>query len=394
MRTFEFSEGSSNKFWNIELSGRSFSVCFGRIGTAGQQQTKSFSDEAAAKIAFNKLIAEKVRKGYQETTPSAGSILDLAAQLPDEGDMLAAVAARPGDDTSKLVYADWLEEHGDSRSGFLRRFVAAAQQGKKLPSWSGLPTGWLEIIGYPLVSHLRSRGLADHRAVIMARARPAVAINTIPCAEGDLVPGATKFGGLPSLPKNTSWPRCERGPLEFLAQLDLAEMQRTVAGRALPATGLLSFFMYHNYPQDEFGGIEGRGVPGGLKLLHTPPGVDLQPLSPPADLTEDLGRPHQSCRLSLVDALDLPDSAPDWPEEESGLRPPLVSEASHQLFGYSHITVLAEDPTPGPEWQLLIRFDSDDKLRWGWGDGHRLFWYIRSAELRAFRLDETVAIDG
>src|SRR5262249_8824464 len=152
---------------------------------------------------YNKLIAEKVRKGYLETTPSDGSILDLAAQLPDEGEMLAALAARPGDDTNKLVYADWLEEQGDSRSEFLRRFVVAAQQGKKLPSATGLPTGWLEIIGYPLVAHLRSLGLDEHRAVLLARAKPAVAINTIPCAEAELLTGVTKYGGLPSLPKNT-----------------------------------------------------------------------------------------------------------------------------------------------------------------------------------------------
>jgi predicted DNA-binding WGR domain protein len=41
-------------------------VRFGRIGTAGQSQTKSFADEARAKREAGNLIAEKVKKGYVE----------------------------------------------------------------------------------------------------------------------------------------------------------------------------------------------------------------------------------------------------------------------------------------------------------------------------------------
>jgi predicted DNA-binding WGR domain protein len=66
MRHFEFIGGSSRKFWEIALSENSFTVRFGRIGTPGQSQTKSFADEAAAKREADKLIAEKVKKGYVE----------------------------------------------------------------------------------------------------------------------------------------------------------------------------------------------------------------------------------------------------------------------------------------------------------------------------------------
>jgi predicted DNA-binding WGR domain protein len=41
-------------------------VRFGRIGTAGQAQTKSFGDINVAHREAEKLIAAKVRKGYQE----------------------------------------------------------------------------------------------------------------------------------------------------------------------------------------------------------------------------------------------------------------------------------------------------------------------------------------
>jgi predicted DNA-binding WGR domain protein len=41
-------------------------VRFGRIGTAGQSQTKSFADEASAEREAEKLIGEKLKKGYKE----------------------------------------------------------------------------------------------------------------------------------------------------------------------------------------------------------------------------------------------------------------------------------------------------------------------------------------
>jgi uncharacterized protein (TIGR02996 family) len=73
MRTFEFRQGKSKKFWNIELRGRRYTVTFGGIGTAGQTQTREFADEAKAQAAHDKLIAEKVKKGYRETTPVAAA---------------------------------------------------------------------------------------------------------------------------------------------------------------------------------------------------------------------------------------------------------------------------------------------------------------------------------
>jgi predicted DNA-binding WGR domain protein len=65
-RRFEFVGGSSKKFWEISLSGNSFTVRFGRMRTAGQSQTKTFADEARAKREVDALIGEKLKKGYVE----------------------------------------------------------------------------------------------------------------------------------------------------------------------------------------------------------------------------------------------------------------------------------------------------------------------------------------
>ena len=65
-RHFEFIEGSSAKFWKVSVSGKDVTVRFGRIGTDGQNQTKSFCDTAAAQKHADKLANQKLGKGYQE----------------------------------------------------------------------------------------------------------------------------------------------------------------------------------------------------------------------------------------------------------------------------------------------------------------------------------------
>jgi predicted DNA-binding WGR domain protein len=94
MRRFEFRDGKSAKFWTIALAGRSFTVTYGKIGSAGQTQTKDFKDEAKAKKEHDKLVAEKLAKGYVETTAGAP----------------APVAGRqvgPGNPDTELVLEIW-----------------------------------------------------------------------------------------------------------------------------------------------------------------------------------------------------------------------------------------------------------------------------------------------
>jgi predicted DNA-binding WGR domain protein len=65
-RRFEFEEGNSSKFWEIQLDGESLTTCWGKIGTAGQSKTLDFDSEEEAKKQYDKLVAEKTKKGYEE----------------------------------------------------------------------------------------------------------------------------------------------------------------------------------------------------------------------------------------------------------------------------------------------------------------------------------------
>ncbi|MBO0755784.1 MAG: DUF4132 domain-containing protein [Bradyrhizobiaceae bacterium] len=89
-REFQFIDGSSKKFWAIELGGMSLTVHFGRIGTVGQTKEKTFSSEDAAKRECERLIAEKTKSGYVETDTSGPA----AAPLPEKR---AATQAAPAD---------------------------------------------------------------------------------------------------------------------------------------------------------------------------------------------------------------------------------------------------------------------------------------------------------
>src|SRR5262245_38703427 len=64
MARYEFSEGTSNKFWEISVSGKTFTTTYGKIGASGQTTLKTFGSEAEAKKEADKLVAEKVKKGY------------------------------------------------------------------------------------------------------------------------------------------------------------------------------------------------------------------------------------------------------------------------------------------------------------------------------------------
>ena len=65
-RRFEFIAGSSAKFYEITVAGCDVTVRYGRIGAAGQTQTKSFADAAAAQRHADKLVVQKTAKGYVE----------------------------------------------------------------------------------------------------------------------------------------------------------------------------------------------------------------------------------------------------------------------------------------------------------------------------------------
>ena len=62
----EYTDAKSNKFWEIELKGKSINICYGRIGIENPaKQSKSFSSVDLAKKYYEKKLKEKINKVYQ-----------------------------------------------------------------------------------------------------------------------------------------------------------------------------------------------------------------------------------------------------------------------------------------------------------------------------------------
>lgn len=110
MRTFEYTDAKSNKFWSIDLQGKQFTVTFGKIGTNGQTQTKAFDTAAKAEAAHDKLIQEKLNKGYVEKTAAK-----TVKPAPLQASLEEALVANPDDRATHSAYADYLTEQGDPR---------------------------------------------------------------------------------------------------------------------------------------------------------------------------------------------------------------------------------------------------------------------------------------
>lgn len=62
----EFEDEKSSKYWEISSAEKSFTVRYGKIGTNGQTQTKEFSTVEEAEKAAEKILKEKLNKGYIE----------------------------------------------------------------------------------------------------------------------------------------------------------------------------------------------------------------------------------------------------------------------------------------------------------------------------------------
>jgi predicted DNA-binding WGR domain protein len=81
-RTFELLDGGSAKFWEITRDDTAVTVRYGRIGTAGQTRTRSFDTAAAATAHADKLVAEKLAKGYAESSgPTAAPAATASASV-------------------------------------------------------------------------------------------------------------------------------------------------------------------------------------------------------------------------------------------------------------------------------------------------------------------------
>ena len=124
----ELKDGTSNKFWEAELTRTWFDVRWGRIGSDGQKKRQRFPTAYEARQAYEKLVAEKRKKGYRE--PGKGAPPPSLSGPRDEK-LETALRARPDDQAEYLVFSDFLQGAGEPIGELIAVQVALAK--KKTP---------------------------------------------------------------------------------------------------------------------------------------------------------------------------------------------------------------------------------------------------------------------
>lgn len=288
--------------------------------------------------------------------------------LEGEFDWLSSVVDDLTDDDLKLVYADWLEERGDERADFLRRFVQASRTMKRsdFPPVEQFDPEWVELLGYRILATLAEEDLPGLKSPLLKLARPALRLRKIETPEDQIPVGASKYGGLPHLSAQTRWPaagECDdwiypttsEELTGFIAQINLSEIAQTQAMRDLPHTGLLSFFSFQDCENDDPDLVA-------IKVLFEPRPNELQRKDPPKRLTfgNEIIPP---CRLRFEEMLDLPSPTsgpwseelkPYWKEDYIWAIESFYEEPNLEHFlGYGRSTS-GDDPTPSKEFRHLI----------------------------------------
>jgi predicted DNA-binding WGR domain protein len=96
---FELRKGRSQKFWEISHSGKTLRTRWGRIGSAGQSKKKSFKETEPSIIELNRLIQQKVAKGYErvftEEPPKKPAKLAAGRKHATRKDVLALLEKTP-----------------------------------------------------------------------------------------------------------------------------------------------------------------------------------------------------------------------------------------------------------------------------------------------------------
>lgn len=264
---------------------------------------------------------------------------------------------------------------------------------------------------------VEAAGLGDHADRLVDLLRPSVRL----LPDLDAAPTGSRLGGLPELPPDVDWPTHHGEPLSLVAHLDLAELA-PYAAADLPGAGTLSFFydvdsQPWGFDPDDRGASAVLYTPSATLVEERDPPPEMLPegvlrsvaLRPVAELTAVPWESSdvEATGLSWDDALDRVASVPGPGLER------IPGEPAHRLLGhpdpiqgdmqrecqlvsagiyYGDATADDDPRTPeleagATDWRLLLQVDSQEAADMQWGDGGRIYFWIRHADLVERRWD-------
>lgn len=275
--------------------------------------------------------------------------------------------------------------------------------------------------------------MIDFKKELQKKAKNSIRLHIGGEFEGEVGIGRSKFGGSPDVPEGFVWERfkgenfdgeIKDRPLTFFAQFDLAEISKYDTEGLLPKTGVLSFF--YDYASQPWGyDPKDKGC---ARVYWFPDKAALHRAEFPADIWEHSRLPEfgitAECEKSYPDYEELlvqrdPRTAPyedfETAAEKLGIEEPdertkllgfadtiqgsMPRECELVYRGY-YLGSGWDDVKPqdrqeaeqwgSRDWQLLFQLDSvidRDDFELTFGDGGRIYFYIRREDLAAKSFD-------
>jgi uncharacterized protein YwqG len=216
--------------------------------------------------------------------------------------------------------------------------------------------------------------------------------------------GDSRFGGLPDLPPGTEWPKRDDVPMEFVAQIRLADVAPFDAEKLLPAQGTLLFFYNSQWNSFDMDGdyntcrVIFSDVPDEKLVRTKPPTIQWQ------GEYNDEPRPtpylHGVASLSFSQ-IEMPPGGVSpfvtpksklgkiWQDFSSNYAqtwsatPRDGTYLENHLLGY----IDGDDYVGAHKFKkkdrLLLQVDSDDAAEFQWGDCDRLYFMLTEEQLAA-----------
>ena len=122
-RRFVYQDAKSDKFWDIEFEGTTQTVVYGKTGTAGREAVKEFATAEECIKESEKLIAQKLKKGYTELAEGEAAPEKRESSEEEKADYFFWEAIEK---SYKYNKKDWeaydLDEHIEKLTTYLSKY--------------------------------------------------------------------------------------------------------------------------------------------------------------------------------------------------------------------------------------------------------------------------------
>ena len=294
-----------------------------------------------------------------------------------------------------IGYSEFIKPVNKQKSQLLLKILNSLESFElsNYPNIESLPIDWCKLIGYDLIRLIIKNNLYKESSELLKLSTPIVLINSEPCDELLIPTGQSKFGGCPDLPRDMKWPTCEKGPINFLGQINFNDIKDSITSKYydFPDNGLLLVFAIDYCDEGlQPGVMEIMDMEGEVQLFYVKDLENLERRQTPKFLEEHY-MPYKSCKPHFYDSIDIPwgrdlqhspfiDKQNKDSIDEIRADNFMLNSQQSKIMGYP-IHLRSSNGIPSDSWLNLFTFGSVKNLEWSWCDGENLDIYLPKESL-------------